>query len=434
MGRRRQRQELAVYIGRTRVGTHTRHPDGATEFRYDPDWLGAHGRFPVSLSLPLAERIYQGDDIHPYFGGLLPDDPEVRRTIAAREGAASARDFDLLAAIGRDCVGALQFLPEGEIPADPRQMIADPIDEATIGERIAHLGERPLGLGGDDFRLSLAGMQDKTALLWQDGRWWVPRGATPTSHILKPAPTTGPGGADFSTLPWNEWTCLTLFQALGLPAAASRVERFGGRWTLVVERFDRQWRDGVLYRIPQEDCCQALGVPPERKYQAEGGPGMVDLLDLLHGSRNVETDQQILVEAQAVFWLLSAIDGHAKNFSIGLGPDGFSLRPLYDVISSAPYPRAFPPEKARLAMSLGKRRRYEVASIFPRHFLQTATQAGFPTDWADALLAGLSGRLDAALHSVAVQARGLDAPETIVTPILEAVAHRKGRLPAPDHG
>jgi serine/threonine-protein kinase HipA len=110
MGRRRQHQQLAIYVGRTRAGTYIRRADGATAFHYDPDWLRARGRFPVSLSLPLAERTYRGDELHPYFGGLLPDDPEVRRTIAAREGAASAQDFDLLSAIGRDCVGAFQFL------------------------------------------------------------------------------------------------------------------------------------------------------------------------------------------------------------------------------------------------------------------------------------------------------------------------------------
>src|SRR5690606_31007234 len=141
---------------------------------------------------------------------------------------------------------------------------------------------------------------------------------------------------------------------------------------LVVERFDRVWRNGVLRRLPQEDMCQAFGEPSSCKYEEDGGPGMVGILGFLGRSNEPEEDQAAFLRAQLVSWLLAAPDGHAKNYSIFLRPGGFRLTSIYDVMSSAPYAaahRPFAPQRVRLAMSVGRNRRYKMAEIAVRHWL-----------------------------------------------------------------
>ena len=139
-----------------------------------------------------------------------------------------------------------------------------------------------MGLGLDeDFRISVAGAQEKTALLWHEGRWLKPRGTTPTTHLLKTQMGTLPNGLDLSLSVENEYYCLKLMGAFGLPVNAAEIQTFGRTKALVVERFDRRWtRDKRLLRLPQEDCCQALSVPPTRKYQSDGGPGIADIQPL----------------------------------------------------------------------------------------------------------------------------------------------------------
>ncbi len=252
-----------------------------------------------------------------------------------------------------------------------------PVTDEEIAARLAALGTNPLGLYAeeDDFRISIAGVQEKTAFLQVDNQWQLPLGPTPTSHIFKPAMKEGPNGADFSDTPWNEWLCLVLCRALGLETANSQVQRYHGKPVIVVERFDRTWKGGVLYRLPQEDICQALGVPPLRKYQSDGGPGIVDVLEFLNGAVAPHEDRLTFMKAQIVFWLLAAIDGHAKNLSIFLTPGGYRLTPVYDVMSAAPYPE-FPLQKVKLAMVLGDKGYYRLSQIQLRHFYQTGQKAG----------------------------------------------------------
>ena len=326
----------------------------------------------------------------------------MRDKIAAREHADSAGIFDLLAVLGRDCVGALRFVPEGEDPGDPAKMSYRPVSDEEIAQRIASLGTAPLGVHADDddFRISIAGVQEKTAFLRVDGNWQLPLGPTPTSHIFKPAMKAGPNGADFSDTPWNEWLCLNLCRALGLETANAEVLMFDGKPVIVVERFDRVWRDNVLYRLPQEDLCQAMGVPPSRKYQSDGGPGIVDVLQFLNGSESPREDRLKFMKAQIVFWLLGAIDGHAKNFSIFITPGGYRLTPLYDVMSAAPYPQ-LSDHKVKLAMAVGDNRHYRLKEIQPRHFYQTARKAGLGDEDIDDIISGLASRIDGAIAEVA---------------------------------
>ena len=432
MGRKRKGRVLDVYVGSSKVGTYSRAASGATSFRYDPAWLTSERSFPISLSIPLSDRLWSGESAASFFDGLLPDDRTVREKIAAREHADSAGIFDLLAVLGRDCVGALRFVPEGDNPGDPAKMTYRSVSDEEIARRIASLGKAPLGVHADDddFRISIAGVQEKTAFLRIDDGWQLPVGSTPTSHIFKPAMKTGPNGAEFSDTPWNEWLCLNLCRALGLEAENAEVLMIDGKPVIVVERFDRTWRDGVLYRLPQEDLCQAMGVPPSRKYQSEGGPGITDVLQFLNGSESPREDRLKFMKAQIVFWLLGAIDGHAKNFSIFITPGGYKLTPLYDVMSASPYPQ-FSDHKVKLAMAVGDSRHYRLKEIMPRHFYQTARKAGLRDEDVDDILLGLASRMDDAIAEIAKLAADTGVPESTYKPVLAGVRDRARLIQMP---
>jgi serine/threonine-protein kinase HipA len=381
MARRRTHVPLNVFLNGRLVGVLRRESTGAVDFRYDPDWLTWDNAFAVSLSMPLREDRYIGAPVINVFDNLLPDSEAIRKRVAERVGADGTDAYSLLTALGHDCVGALQFLLEGIDPGPTGGTDGQPVDEQTIADLINNLAAAPLGMGeDDDFRISIAGAQEKTALLQKDGRWFKPTGTAATTHILKPQIGQLPNGIDLSNSVENEYLCLKLLEALGVPVAAVEIADFGERRTLIVERFDRRWtKDGRLIRLPQEDCCQALSVPPTRKYQSDGGPGLREILELLKGSDTPDDDIATFLRANIIFWLLGATDGHAKNFSIFLTSGGrYRMTPLYDVLSAQPSLDAGQTQrkKFKLAMSVGKKRHYALNDIVPRHFVQTAEIAG----------------------------------------------------------
>lgn len=382
MARRRNNAPLLVYLNGRLVGRLRRETSGAIDFQYDPSWLAWEHAIPVSLSLPLREDRYLGAPVVAVFDNLLPDNEKIRGRVAARVDAEGIDAYSLLAAIGRDCVGALQFLPEGSEPPRPGEIEGEPLTDRAIAKILDDLTANPLGLDDSEhFRISLAGVQDKTAFLRHDGQWLKPNGTTPTTHIFKPQIGKVPGSTiDFSNSVENEYLCLTFLRALGFDTANVEIQTFGRKRVLVVERFDRTYaRDGRLLRQPQEDFCQALSVPWAKKYENDGGPGIIDCLDLLGASDEVTLDRQAFMKAVIAFWLLGATDGHAKNFSVFLYPgSGFRLTPLYDVLSVQPVhdARQLTRNRYRMAMAVGDRRHYRVDSIMPRHFYQTCAKAG----------------------------------------------------------
>jgi serine/threonine-protein kinase HipA len=236
-----------------------------------------------------------------------------------------------------------------------------------------------------------------------------------------------PNGIDLSQSIENEHLCMRLTAAFGLPVACTEIQEFNGRRALVVERFDRLWtRDGRLLRLPQEDCCQALSVPPTRKYEPDGGPGMRQILDLLKASDEPEADQRTFLKAQIVFWLLGATDGHAKNFSVFLLPGGrFRLTPLYDVMSAQPNVDAgeIRHNRMKLAMAVGDNRHYVIDEIMPRHFLQTAARAGVPAGLVQGILDEVGYDADRAIDA-AVNDLPPKFPEEIVASVIEGVRRR----------
>lgn len=382
MGRKRTYAPLDVYMNRRKVGQYFRDPDGAFAFTYAAEWLAWENTLPISRSLPLRSERYVGPPVIAVFENLLPDSDDIRRRVAERVGADGVDAYSLLAQIGRDCVGALQFLAKGEVPGDSRVLTGEPLSEEQIAGMLKDLGRMPLGMRAErDFRISVAGAQEKTALLFHEGQWIEPTGTTPTTHILKPAIGTLPNGMDLTDSVENEHFCLRLMAAFGLPVARTEIATFADTKALVIERFDRlRARDGRLIRLPQEDCCQALSVPPTRKYQSEGGPGIVEICGLLQGSDEPLRDRANFLKATILFWLIGATDGHAKNFSIALMPGGrFTMTPLYDVLTVQPSLDAgqLQIKDMKLAMRAGKSRHYKASEIQGRHFVETGLTAGF---------------------------------------------------------
>ena len=405
MARRRARIPLNVFLNSRLVGRLNRQSSGAVEFQYDPGWLDWKHTLPISISLPLREDRYLGDQVMAVFDNLLPDPQPMRRRIAKRIGAEGHDAYSLLAKLGRDCVGALQILPEGHEPGPAGLVEGRVVDDIEIAEKIRNLSRAPLGLDDDaEFRISIAGAQEKTAFLHSDGRWHIPHGTTATTHIMKPQIGVLPNGIDLTRSVENEYLCLKLMAGLGLPSTTVEILEFDGECVLVVKRFDRLWtRDGRLLRLPQEDCCQALSMPPSLKYDADGGPGMADILDLLRGSDEPTVDQRTFLKAQIVFWLLGASDGHAKNFSVFLMPGGrFRMTPLYDVMSAQPAVDAGQLKESRfkLALAVGDNRHYVINRIFPRHFTQTAVREGIPARMIDEICGDLVAGAERAIETV----------------------------------
>lgn len=431
MARRRAHIPLNVFLNGRLVGVLRRESTGAIDFQYATDWLEWRGTFPVSLSLPLREDRYIGEPVINVFDNLLPDSDAIRKRVAERVGADGTDAYSLLTALGRDCVGALQFLPDGIDPGQAGAIGGKPVSDDEVAAIIHNLTSAPLGMGEDeDFRISIAGAQEKTALLRMNGQWFKPIGTTATTHILKPQIGHLPNSIDLSDSVENEYLCLKLLAAFGVPTANAEIIDFGKRRTLVIERFDRRWaRDGRLLRLPQEDICQALSVPPTRKYQSEGGPGMRDIIQLLKGSDAPDDDIATFMRACILFWMLGATDGHAKNFSIALSSGGrFRLTPLYDVLTAQPSLDGgqIPQKKFKLAMSVGKSRHYSVDDIMPRHFLQTAALAGVGTPLMRALFEDFAANTEKQTDGV-IESLPRNFPDQLVTST-RAAMKRRARL------
>lgn len=405
MARPRRHPPLRVYQNDRLVGHLLKESSGAIGFRYDREWLDRGKAFPVSLSLPLREDPWRGEPVAAVFENLLPDSGALRKRVAEKVGAAGYDAYSLLAAIGRDCVGALQFIPhDAAEPESVAEISGEPVDEEAIERLLKSLAQTPLGLSrDDDFRISVAGAQEKTALLRFDGQWIKPHGSTPTTHLFKPQIGRLPNGIDLSSSVENEFYCLQLLRHLGLPVNRAEVMTFGQTRALVIERFDRAWSNDRLVRLPQEDCCQALGVPPARKYQSEGGPDMREIAELLKGADSPATDHRTLFQAQLAFWLIGATDGHAKNFSLFLHPGGgYALTPLYDVLTVQPSldARRVERKQVKLAMSVGNNNHYRIDEIQARHFFQTAEAASLSRSLIRSAVEDIAARMDAALTSL----------------------------------
>lgn len=408
MEQKKQVRELYVYMNNILVGRLERKSTGQLEFTYDEGWLADENSPPVSLSMPLTEVPYKGDIVEHYFDNLLPDSRVIRERIQARYGAPSIKCFDLLSQTGRDCVGALQLLTSTEIK-NINAIKAAPISNAEVAELLKNYRIAPLGMDRDlDFRISIAGAQEKTALLWYKNQWNVPAGVTPTSHIIKlPIGKIQHSNFDLTGSVENEWLCLKILSAYGISVNEAGIEQFGDIKTLVVKRFDRQWTENGkrLLRLPQDDFCQVLGVSPGIKYESDGGPGIKDIMDTLSGSIDAKTDRITFMKAVFLFWVMGAIDGHAKNFSVSILPKGrYKLAPLYDVISAYPLleKKQIQLKDMKMAMAVkGKNIHYHWDKILLRHWLETAKKCKFSENMMQEIIDETFKNMDTVINQVA---------------------------------
>ncbi|WP_091998850.1 type II toxin-antitoxin system HipA family toxin [Paraburkholderia lycopersici] len=404
---------------------------------YLDSWIEDEQGRPLSLSLPFTpgNQVWRGRIVADYFDNLLPDSDRIRRRIAARYQTGGTSPFELLAALGRDCVGALQILPAGEAPASLRTIKGRTLGEADVAQLLRettatpHAGARE---SVDSLRLSIAGAQEKTALLRHRGQWLLPEGSTPTTHILKlPLGLVGNMRADMRTSVENEWLCTRIMAAYGLPVAPCEIAHFEDAKALVVERFDRRLAsDGKwIVRLPQEDLCQATGTSGLAKYEADGGPGIDAIMEVLDGSARASADRRNFFVAQIVFWLLAATDGHAKNYSIALLPRSeYAATPLYDVLSAHPIigrgRNHIAPQRASLAMAVrGRNRHYRIEEIYPRHWIAQGQRVGFAAAEVEAMLAQVAAQTPRVIDAV-----GAGIPTGFPEDVAEAVFAGMRRL------
>ena len=390
-------KELAVWMNGELTGYWNidRH---IQQFTYTDSWYEFVGKRPLSLSLPLQYPGYRftGKVVENYFDNLLPDTLEIRRRYQIKYGISSTKTFDLLTEIGRDCIGAIQLLPRDSDGSDVKKISGKEVTDDEIEQILKHVPANNFFSRSsvNDFRISLAGAQEKTAFTKYKEKWLIPQGSTPSTHIFKlPLGVVGHGQIDLSSSIENEWLCSKIIGLYKLPVAKSEIAHFGTEKALIVERFDRRLSpDNWFIRIPQEDMCQVMGLPSALKYENEGGIGIKKIMDILRGSESSMEDRLNFMKAQIIYWLMAAPDGHAKNFSIFINArESFRLTPFYDIISAYPVlghsAGKLQPQKLKMAMAIqGKNRHYKWDSITCNHWKNTCKICGISQQKTNNLL------------------------------------------------
>lgn len=337
---------LDVYFRETKAGVLAQLDDGLLTFTYDDVYLLNQRSRAISFSMPLQEEPFGDQVVRPFFSGLLPDEG-ARQRLAGALGLSAGNAFGLLEVIGGECAGALSLYPTGTVPEPSGLSQAEILTSERLDEILSRLRTRPL-LGGDEgIRLSLAGAQDKLAVILEENSIALARDGRPTTHILKPVIQALEGTVE------NEFFCMRLAARLKLPAPRVEMRRGGATAFLLVERYDRtKAADGIIERLHQEDFCQALSVPPELKYEAEGGPGTERSLGLIdQASARPVADRLQFIRMLIFHYLVGNADAHGKNYALLYGSDTPVLAPIYDVVCTAVYPRL----SKRLAMKIGGR-------------------------------------------------------------------------------
>ncbi len=433
----RKTEQLSIYMNGMRVGSLTRESSGILEFKYDSDWIAWTDARPISLSMPLTNIPYKGDIVYSYFDNLLPDNTRIRGRIQRKFQTPTNQPFDLLAKIGKDCVGAIQLIVIGENqPTIEKRIAFETLSNKELATILRNYQEYPLGMtdNNKEFRISIAGAQEKSAFLYQENKWCRPLGDTPTTHIFKlPIGYIQHQQLDLSDSCENEWLCSQIAASFGLAAAKCNIQHFEDVKVLVVERFDRKpsQDQSWLLRLPQEDMCQALHVPPDLKYQSDGGPGIKDIMNLLLGSSQTNEDRENFFRAQILFWLLAAIDGHAKNFSLFIEAGGsYRLTPLYDIMSAYPLiaKKQLQKQKIKMAMALkGENNHYHWHNIHRRYFISAAKDANFSTKLAEDILDDMLAKVDHVIEEVTEQLPDT-FPKQISQSIFDGMKLMKNRL------
>jgi len=416
--------DLIVLLGGQQVGVVRKDARSRLSFIYDDRWRERQDAYPLSVSMPLAAQEHGHRAIEAFIWGLLPDNEKVLERWAQRFQVSARNAFALVSHVGEDCAGAVQFVRPERLEACLKadQVTVEWLDDAAVAERLKTLRADHAAWRSprDTGQFSLAGAQPKTAFFYADGRWGIPSGRTPTTHILKPPTGEFDGHAE------NEHFCLSMARVLGLPTASTKVAHFGDEVAIVIERYDRTRTGAHVARVHQEDMCQALGVLPTRKYENEGGPSAGTIIDLLRTHSSARDDDiRTFTDALILNWLIAGTDAHAKNYSLLIGNGGrVRLAPLYDVASVLPYDQ-FDLHRLKLAMKVGKE--YLVNDIGARQWRRFAEQAKLDGDGVIARALELSAQVSDTAQSVSkeVMAQGLTHP--LIPKLAGRVAERAAK-------
>ncbi|WP_036016205.1 type II toxin-antitoxin system HipA family toxin [Bradyrhizobium yuanmingense] len=413
--------ELIALLDGTEVGRVRSEARGRLTFVYDNAWRNAEGAYPLSLSMPLAAEEHGPATIQSFLWGLLPDNEQVLERWAKKFQVSARNVFALISNVGEDCAGAIQFVtPDrlGTLKTGEDDKI-EWLDKPEIANRLRVLREDHAAwrLPRDTGQFSLAGAQPKTALVLKDNKWGIPSGRIPTTHILKPPTGHFDGHAE------NEHICLQLARELGLPAAETKVMRFEQEIAIVVERYDRQVSGNDIIRVHQEDICQAMGIPPTKKYQNEGGPTPADVVELLRTySTDREADLETFVSALIFNWLIGGSDAHAKNYSLLLASGALvRLAPLYDIASILPYDHV-DQRKIKLAMKVGGE--YKLDQIGLRQWQKFARETRVDADVLIATLNSMAGQIPDLVADIRTRAQKEGLENAVIERLATALSTR----------
>lgn len=411
--------ELTVLINGRLAGRAFADRHGHPGFVYDDAWRDSRDAIPLSLSLPLANSRHDPDTVATVLWGLLPDNEQVLQRWGSQFRVSPRNPLALLGHVGEDCAGAAQFVRPERVAAvlDGGPGTVTWLDDASVEERL-RLVRRDAGATRqqDDIgQFSLPGAQPKIALHRDGGRWGIPRGRTPTTHILKP-----PTGA-YDGYVENEHFCLSLARSLGLAACESTILRVGEEITICVTRYDRQYQAGRWWRVHQEDFCQALGVMPHREYQNQGGPSPVQIGEVLHQySVQPQVDRANFLLALVFNWLIGDSDAHAKNYSLLIGSGGsVRLAPFYDISSALPYPQ-IDRRKLKMAMKVGSHYRWHGISL--RDWLVLGSEMGFPHGYTREVLGLVAESIADLAAAVAAEMRHSGAGHPVIGSLVDAIS------------
>lgn len=398
---------LDVYLRQELVGRLWLDERGRFAFQYEPSWLKAGNPLPLSLSLPLKAEPYLDDGARPFFSNLLPE-AGIRQTLARRLKISEENDFDLLREIGGECAGAVSVLPGGKAPALAPGYRE--IDEEELHRVVKELPRRPFLVGDKGSRLSLAGAQNKLPVYMEGNRVFLATGNAPSTHILKP-PIAG-----LEESVENEAFCMILASRMGLAIPEVRI-RQGHDRLYIVERYDRERsREGEILRLHQEDFCQGLGIMPEQKYEAEGGPSLARCFALIkEKSASPAVDQRALFLWVVFNVLIGNADAHAKNLAILYTYAGPRLAPFYDLISTLVYPDLSP----RLAMRIGGESR--ISWIQSRHWERFSAEVGIKSRWIERTVREIVLRIPPFAEAVARDFAETHGPSAIVEKVVRII-------------
>lgn len=325
--------KLVIYYQDMVVGHLEFDSDERLSFQYDKSWLALKDRFSLSLTLSLDEKIYGHIETKSFFENLLPEG-EIKVLLEAHGKSSIKSEFGFLQEFGGDCAGAFKILPE-KLKAPKMSKTRKALKLHVVYK---YLDEKKsltdVILNKEGGKFSLAGAQDKFAVILEEGKIYLPLDGSPTTHIIKPHVRYFNSTHD---TPYNEYFCMKLAAAVGLNVPG--VDIIEGEFPLfIVERFDRILTKTGVFRIHQQDFCQAQGVTSFNKYESDGGPSFADNYSLV----KTHSSDPILDLSQLLKWLIFNLvignnDSHSKNLAFLQTGDGIRLAPFYDLLSTSVY-------------------------------------------------------------------------------------------------